>query len=197
MNTLPQSLQHLIAAFGKLPGIGRKTAARLAFHILTSSMEEGEELARAIQKVKSDIKLCSRCFNFSEHDLCGVCSDPKRNLKTICVVEDSQTILLIEKTNEYKGLYHVLGGVISPLDGIGPEELHIKGLLQRLEGVEEIILALSPSTEGEATSIYLARLFKPQGIKITRLARGIPLGSSLEFVDELTLSKALQSRSEL
>jgi recombination protein RecR len=197
MNTLPQSLQYLIAAFGKLPGIGRKTAARLAFHILTSSMEEGEELARAIQKVKSDIKLCSRCFNFSEHDLCGVCSDPKRNLKTICVVEDSQTILLIEKTNEYKGLYHVLGGVISPLDGIGPEELHIKGLLQRLEGVEEIILALSPSTEGEATSIYLARLFKPQGIKITRLARGIPLGSSLEFVDELTLSKALQSRSEL
>jgi recombination protein RecR len=197
MNTLPQSLQHLIAAFGKLPGIGRKTAARLAFHILTSSMEEGEELARAIQKVKSDIKLCSRCFNFSERDLCGVCSDPKRNLKTICVVEDSQTILLIEKTNEYKGLYHVLGGVISPLDGIGPEELHIKGLLQRLEGVEEIILALSPSTEGEATSIYLARLFKPQGIKITRLARGIPLGSSLEFVDELTLSKALQSRSEL
>jgi recombination protein RecR len=109
MNTLPQSLQHLIAAFGKLPGIGRKTAARLAFHILTSSMEEGEELARAIQKVKSDIKLCSRCFNFSERDLCGVCSDPKRNLKTICVVEDSQTILLIEKTNEYKGLYHVLG----------------------------------------------------------------------------------------
>jgi recombination protein RecR len=197
MNTLPQSLQHLIVAFGKLPGIGRKTAARLAFHILTSSMEEGEELARAIQKVKSDIKLCSRCFNFSERDLCAVCSDPKRNLKTICVVEDSQTILLIEKTNEYKGLYHVLGGVISPLDGIGPEELHIKGLLQRLEGVEEIILALSPSTEGEATSIYLARLFKPQGIKITRLARGIPLGSSLEFVDELTLSKALQSRSEL
>ena len=197
MNTLPQSLQHLIAAFGKLPGIGRKTAARLAFHILTGGMEEGEDLARAIQRVKSDIKLCSRCFNFSEHDLCGVCSDPKRNLKTICVVEDSQTILLIEKTNEYKGLYHVLGGVISPLDGIGPEELHIKGLLQRLEGVEEIILALSPSTEGEATSIYLARLFKPQGIKITRLARGIPLGSSLEFVDELTLSKALHSRSEL
>jgi recombination protein RecR len=197
MTTLPPSLQQLIVAFGKLPGIGRKTAARLAFHILTNNKEEGEELARAIQRVKSEIKLCSRCFNFSERDLCAICADPKRSHKTICVLEDSQTILLIEKTNEYKGLYHILGGVISPLDGIGPEELHIKELLQRLEGIEEIILALSPSTEGEATSIYLSKLLKPQRIKITRLARGIPLGSSLEFVDELTLSKALQSRSEI
>ncbi|MCK6622808.1 MAG: recombination protein RecR [Calditrichaceae bacterium] len=197
MNTLPQALQQLIAAFGRLPGIGRKTATRLAFHILNESAQDSEELAKAILRVKNDIKLCSRCLNFSEQDICPICSDSRRNQRLICVVEDSQTILLIEKTNEFKGLYHVLGGVISPLDGIGPEELHIKELLNRLEGVEEVILALSPSTEGEATSIYLSRLIKPQGIKITRLARGIPLGSSLEFVDELTLSKALQSRSEM
>lgn len=197
MNPLPQALQQLIAALGKLPGIGRKTAARLAFFILNSAKEESEELAKAILRVKQDIKLCVKCFNLAERETCAICSDGKRSSKIICVVEDSQTILLIEKTNEYKGLYHVLGGVISPLDGIGPEELHIKELLLRLEGVEEIILALSPSTEGEATSIYLARLLKPQGVKITRLARGIPLGSSLEFVDELTLSKALQSRSEM
>ncbi len=197
MNTLPQALQQLIAAFGRLPGIGRKTATRLAFHILNESARDSEELAKAILRVKNDIKLCSRCLNFSELDICPICSDSRRNPALVCVVEDSQTILLIEKTNEFKGLYHVLGGVISPLDGIGPEELHIKELLNRLEGVEEVILALSPSTEGEATSIYLSRLIKPQGIKITRLARGIPLGSSLEFVDELTLSKALQSRSEM
>jgi len=197
MNTLPQALQQLIVSFGKLPGIGRKTAARLAFHILNIPREESEELARAIVRVKNDIKLCSKCFNFTEQEFCSVCTDSKRNQKIICVVEDSQTILLVEKTNEYRGLYHVLGGVISPLDGIGPEELRIKELLKRLDEVEEVILALSPSTEGEATSIYLARLLKPQGIKITRLARGIPLGSSLEFVDELTLSKALQSRSEI
>lgn len=197
MNTLPQALQQLIAAFGRLPGIGRKTATRLAFHILNESARDSEELAKAILRVKNDIKLCSRCLNFSELDICPICSDSRRNPALVCVVEDSQTILLIEKTNEFKGLYHVLGGVISPLDGVGPEELHIKELLNRLEGVEEVVLALSPSTEGEATSIYLSRLIKPQGIKITRLARGIPLGSSLEFVDELTLSKALQSRSEM
>lgn len=197
MNTLPQALQQLIAAFARLPGIGRKTATRLAFHILNESAQESEALANAILRVKSDIKRCSRCLNFAEQDICPICSDSRRNHRLVCVVEDSQTILLIEKTNEFKGVYHVLGGVISPLDGIGPEELHIKELLNRLEGVEEVILALSPSTEGEATSIYLSRLIKPQGIKITRLARGIPLGSSLEFVDELTLSKALQSRSEI
>ena len=197
MNTLPQALQELITAFARLPGIGRKTATRLAFHILNSQQQEGEELANAILQVKRKIRLCSRCFNITESDPCPICQDARRNRHQICVVEDSQTILFIEKTNEYRGLYHVLGGVISPLDGIGPEQLRIKELLQRLEGVEEIILALSPSTEGEATSIYLAKLIKPQGIKITRLARGIPLGSSLEFVDELTLSKALQSRSEL
>ena len=197
INSLPQAMQQLSAAFGKLPGIGRKTAMRLAFHILNAPAQEAEELARAVLKVKADVKLCSRCFNFTEEELCSICTDERRNERIICVVEDSQDILMIEKTNEFRGRYHVLGGIISPLDGIGPEELHIKALLKRLDGVEEVILALNPSTEGEATTIYLARLIKPQGIKITRLARGIPLGSSLEFVDELTLGKALLSRSEI
>ena len=197
MTSLPPALQELAAALGRLPGIGRKTATRLAFFILNAPREEGEIPARATMKVKAEVKRCSRCFNFTESDPCHICSDERRNHKLICLVEDSQTILLIEKTNEYRGLYHVLGGVISPLDGIGPEALRIKELLGRLEGVEEVILALTPSTEGEATSIYLAKLLKPQGIRITRLARGIPLGSSLEFVDELTLGKALQSRSEM
>ncbi len=197
MNAIPQPLQQLIAELGRLPGIGRKTATRLAFHILNNSDQDSQELAKAILRVKNEIKLCSTCFNFTESDPCAICSDEKRNKKLICVVEDPQNILLIEKTNEYRGVYHVLGGIISPLDGVGPDDLRIKELLGRLEAVEEIIIALNPSTEGEATSIYLARLLKPQGIKITRLARGIPLGSSLEFVDELTLSKALQSRSEI
>ncbi|MCB0259133.1 MAG: recombination protein RecR, partial [Calditrichaeota bacterium] len=168
MTSLPPALQELAAALGRLPGIGRKTATRLAFFILNAPREEGEILARAIMKVKAEVKRCSRCFNFTESDPCHICSDERRNHKLICLVEDSQTILLIEKTNEYRGLYHVLGGVISPLDGIGPEALRIKELLGRLEGVEEVILALTPSTEGEATSIYLAKLLKPQGIRITR-----------------------------
>lgn len=197
MNSLPQALQELITAFSRLPGIGRKTATRLAFHVLKSNRQESESLARAILRVKQEITLCSQCFNITQGDPCPICRDPQRNRKMICVVEEAQNIILIEKTNEYKGLYHVLGGIISPLDGVGPETLHIKELMNRLQNVEEVILALNPSTEGEATSIYLARLIKPLGIKITRLARGVPLGSTLEFVDELTLSKALQSRSEL
>lgn len=196
MNRLPKALDDLVNALSRLPGIGRKTALRLAFHILKSERSEADELAGSIKRVKDQIKLCKRCFNFSEKELCDICSDPNRNSKIICIVEDPQNIHLIEKTNEYNGLYHVLGGIISPLDGIGPEDLRIKDLLNRLEGVEEVIVALNPSTEGEATSIYLARLIKNMGINITRLARGVPLGSSLEFVDELTLSKALQARDK-
>ena len=196
MNRLPKALDDLVNALSRLPGIGRKTALRLAFHILKSERSEADELAGSIKRVKDQIKLCKRCFNFSEKELCDICSDPNRNSKIICIVEDPQNIHLIEKTNEYNGLYHVLGGIISPLDGIGPEDLRIKELLNRLEGVEEVIVALNPSTEGEATSIYLARLIKNMGINITRLARGVPLGSSLEFVDELTLSKALQARDK-
>jgi len=197
MEAIPQALQQLINAFSRLPGIGRKTATRLAFHILKSGPEETEQLIRALRRVKNEIRQCSVCFNITESDPCSICRDPGRDRSQICVVEEPQNIMQIERTNEYRGLYHVLGGVISPLDGVGPEDLHIKALLRRLPEVQEVIIALNPSTEGEATAIYLARLIKPLGVRITRLARGIPLGSSLEFVDELTLGKALQSRSEL
>ncbi len=198
MKVLPEALQQLIQAFSRLPGIGKKTATRLAFHVLKMDKEQAMELARAIHRVKTNVRLCSICFNITESDPCPICSDPLRDRSTICVVESAEDIILIERTNEYKGLYHVLGGVLSPLDGIGPEDLRIKELLNRLTPeVKEVIIALNPSTEGEATAIYLARLIKPLQIKITRLARGVPLGSSLEFVDELTLSRALQSRDEL
>ncbi len=198
MKALPEALQQLIQAFNRLPGIGKKTATRLAFHILKSNREQALELARAIQRVKTEIRQCSICFNITESDPCPICQDPLRDKSVICVVESPEDVLLIERTNEFKGLYHVLGGVLSPLDGVGPEDLRIKELLNRLTPeIKEVILALNPSTEGEATAIYLARLIKPLNIKITRLARGVPLGSSLEFVDELTLSRALQSRDEL
>ncbi len=198
MKALPEALQQLIQAFNRLPGIGKKTATRLAFHILKSNREQALELARAIQRVKTEIRQCSICFNITENDPCPICQDPLRDKSVICVVESPEDVLLIERTNEFKGLYHVLGGVLSPLDGVGPEDLRIKELLNRLTPeIKEVILALNPSTEGEATAIYLARLIKPLNIKITRLARGVPLGSSLEFVDELTLSRALQSRDEL
>ncbi|MCB0262896.1 MAG: recombination mediator RecR [Calditrichia bacterium] len=197
MKALPESLQHLVNEFGKLPGIGRKSATRLAFHVLNQTQSETEELASAIIKMKREIRQCSKCFNFTEHDVCEICSDPNRRRNIICVIEDAQTLLMLEKTNEYRGLYHVLGGIISPLEGIGPENLRIKELLQRLDGIDELIIVLNPSTEGEATTIYLAKLLKMHGIKITRLARGIPLGGSLEFVDELTLGKALLTRNEV
>ncbi|MEJ2634882.1 MAG: recombination mediator RecR [Calditrichia bacterium] len=197
LQSFPPVLQDLIEEFGRLPGIGRKTATRLALHVLEISKTEAETLARAIIDVKEKIRFCSICFNLSEDEQCHICRDPNRNQKQICVVEDAAGIMMIEKTNEYRGVYHVLGGVISPLDGIGPEDLHIKELLNRLNEAEEVILALNPSTEGEATSIYLSRLIKPLNVKITRLARGIPLGSTLEFVDELTLGKALKTRSEI
>ncbi len=196
LHSFPEVLQNLIAEFHRLPGIGRKTATRLALHILNAPEEEAHALARAILEVKKEIRFCSICFNITQEDPCEICRDSSRNHRQICVVEDAPQIMLIEKTNEYQGVYHVLGGVISPLDGIGPEDLHVRELLQRARDAEEIILALNPSTEGEATSIYLAKLLKPLGVKVTRLSRGIPMGSSLEFVDELTLTRALKSRSE-
>ena len=197
LHSYPYSLQKLVEEFGRLPGIGRKTATRMALHILDVSEDEANELAQAIIQLKLNIKFCQRCFNISETDLCEICTDHSRDISQICIVEDASAIVLIEKTNEYKGVYHVLGGVISPLDGVGPDDLKIKQLLERLSEVNEVIIALNPSTEGEATGIYLSKLLKPLNVKITRLARGIPLGSPLEFVDELTLSKAIRSRSEL
>ncbi len=193
----PATLQDLIEEFNKLPGIGRKTATRLAIHILKVNPEEARALAQAIIRVKENIRFCSVCYNITEEDPCPICRDPARNQRQICVVEDPTDIMMIENTHEYNGVYHVLGGTISPLDGIGPEDLRIKELMKRLDNVDEVILALNPSTEGETTSIYLSKLIKPLGIKVTRLARGIPLGSNLEFIDELTLSKALRSRQEI
>jgi recombination protein RecR len=169
----------------------------LSFYILNSDESEALALADAIIQLKKKIQFCSICFNISEQEICVICREMERNRRQICVVEDPGSLIMIEKTNEYQGLYHVLGGVISPLDGIGVENLHINELIGRIKNVDEVILALNPSTEGEATSIYLSKILKPFEVKITRLARGIPLGSHLEFVDELTLSKALKSRLEL
>ena len=196
-NVLPSALDDLIEELSRLPGIGRKTATRLAFHLLKVQDHHAENLANAILQMKNKVHLCPICFNLTEHETCNICSDVNRNKDQICVVEDSESLIMIEKTNQFDGVYHVLGGVISPLDGVGAEDLNIKSLLTRLESVNEVILALNPSTEGEATTIYLARLIKPLHIKVTRLARGIPLGGHLEFVDELTLTKALQARDEV
>jgi recombination protein RecR len=189
------SLEQLIEEFAQFPGIGRKSAQRLAMYILKLSKEDVRNIATVLVNVKEKVKYCSSCWNFTEEDPCGICSSPKRDRNTICVVEEPNDVIAVEKTNEYKGLYHVLGGSLSPLDGIGPEELKIKELLGRMTGeLHEIILALNPNIEGEATTIYLSRLMKPFGVKITRLARGIPVGSDLEYADEATLTRALEGR---
>lgn len=191
-----ESIEQLAEQFAQLPGIGRKTAHRLALYILKMSREEVVVLAKALVNVKDKVHYCSVCSNITETDPCSICSNTKRDRTSICVVEEPNDVLAIEKTNEYRGLYHVLGGALSPLDGIGPDDLKIKELLQRLSAadVEEIILALNPNVEGEATTLYLSKLMKPLGIKITRIARGLPVGSDLEFADEATLTRALEGR---
>jgi len=191
-------VKRLVEALTKLPGIGEKSASRLAFHILGSSEEYARALAQAILDVKEKILLCSVCLNITEQDPCPICSSPKRDRGVICVVEEPSDVIALEKTNEYRGLYHVLGGALSPLDGIGPEELKARELLTRIpEGVSEVILAMNPNVEGEATTIYLTRLLKPLGIKVSRIARGLPVGGDLEFADEATLSRALEGRITL
>ncbi|HOV99255.1 MAG TPA: recombination mediator RecR [Bacteroidota bacterium] len=191
-----ESLEQLAEHFAQLPGIGRKTAHRLAFYVLKMPQEEVEALANALLTVKEKIHYCSVCSNITETDPCPICADAKRDRALICVVEEPNDVLAIEKTNDFHGLYHVLGGALSPLDGIGPDDLKIKELLHRLSesSVEEIILALNPNVEGEATTLYLSKLLKPFGIKVTRIARGLPVGSDLEFADEATLSRALEGR---
>lgn len=192
-NALP--LQRLIEQFEKMPGIGKKTAQRLAFYILSIPKEEALEVANAIYDACEKIKRCSLCMNLTEEELCPICHSDERDKSVICVVEDAQDLLAIEKTGEYKGVYHVLNGAISPLDGIGPEQLSIKELLKRLEsGVSEVILATNSDIEGEATAMYVSKLIKPFGIKVTRLAYGLPVGSDLQYADELTLSRALKGR---
>jgi recombination protein RecR len=191
-----ESIEQLAEQFAQLPGIGRKTAHRLALYILKMSHEEVATLAQALINVKEKVRYCTVCSNITEADPCSICSNTKRDRTSICVVEEPNDVLAIEKTNEFRGLYHVLGGALSPLDGIGPDDLKIKELLQRLANanIEEIILALNPNVEGEATTLYLSKLFKPLGIKVTRIARGLPVGSDLEFADEATLTRALEGR---
>jgi len=192
-------LAKLIEQFQKLPGIGPKSAQRMAFCILKMPRGEVEKFTDVILEAKEQIKYCSICFNMSSSDPCEICTATKRDNSTICVVAETKDLLAIEKTNEYKGKYHVLQGLISPLDGIGPEELRIKELLERLVNnqIAEVILALNPSVEGEATSMYLNKLLKPFGVKVTRIAFGLPIGGDLEYADELTLARALEGRTEI
>jgi recombination protein RecR len=193
-----ESIEHLAEQFAQLPGIGRKTAHRLALYVLKLSRDEVVTLAKALVDVKDKVRYCSICSNITETDPCGICSNPKREQTSICVVEEPNDVLAIEKTHEFKGLYHVLGGALSPLDGVGPEDLRVKELLQRMgNSVEEVILAMNPNVEGEATTLYLSKLLKPVGVKVTRIARGLPVGSDLEFADEATLTRALEGRITL
>lgn len=196
--TLPKSIQDLIEAFERLPGIGPKTAQRLTYYLLHAPKEEAKLLAEAVTQLKEKTILCHICFNVSERDPCEICSSNERDKSIICVVEEPLDVLALEKSGSYSGLYHVLHGAISPMNNIGPDELHIRELLPRLkdDSVKELILATNPNMEGEATAMYLQRLIKPLGLKITRIARGLPVGGDLEYADEVTLSRALEGRRE-
>lgn len=191
-------VQDLVDELSRLPSIGGKTAQRIAFHLLRVSKSEAEDLARAIVAVKENVSVCSECYNFAAGERCRFCSDPRRDPTSICVVESPPDIIAVEKTGEFHGLYHVLGGAISPIEGIGPDQLRVKELLGRVggEGVE-VIIATNPNIEGEATAMYLARLFEPLGIKVTRIASGLPVGGDLEYADEVTLGRAFEGRREI
>lgn len=192
-------LEELVNQFARLPGIGRKTAQRLAYNIIEQPPERAEQFAKALVNAKKQIKFCKFCQTFTDEEVCHICSDEKRDRSVICVVEDSRDIFAFEGTREYSGLYHVLHGVISPLDNIGPDKLKIKELIARLSDgeVKEIIMATNPTVEGEATSSYISRLVKPMGIKVSRLAYGVPVGADLEYADEYTLARALEGRNEI
>jgi recombination protein RecR len=197
--SLPTPLQHLVDQFKKLPGIGAKSAQRLAFHVLRTPREDAERLCDAIRDVKEHVTYCSICHNITDIDPCAFCEDDARDRRVICVVEEPQNVHVIDKTGGFRGMYHVLMGTISPLQGVGPDDLKIKSLLGRIQtaAVEEVILATSPTVEGEATAIYLARLLKPLGVRVTRIATGIPVGSDIEYADDLTMGKALEGRREV
>ena len=199
MSLYSPSIEKLIESFERLPSIGHKTAARLAFHILNSSEEETNEFISSIVNAKKNLKYCNKCFNISDTDPCTICANPKRDNSIICVVEDVRDVIAMEKTHEFKGVYHVLHGSISPMNGVGPDDIKIKELLARLmDGqVKEVILATNPRVEGEATAMYLSKLIKPLGVTVTRIAHGIPVGGDLEYTDEITLTKALEGRREL
>lgn len=199
MSYYAPSIEKLIESFEKLPSIGNKTAARLAFHILDATEEETNEFVQAILDAKKNLKYCSGCYNITDTDPCPICSNQNRDHTIICVVEDVRDVVAMERTHEFKGIYHVLHGSISPMNGVGPDDIKIKELLSHLMGeeVKEIILATNPRVEGEATAMYISKLVKPLGIKVTRIAHGIPVGGDLEYTDEVTLSKALEGRREL
>ncbi len=200
MSYYSPSIEKLIEAFEKLPSIGHKTAVRLAFHILDANEEEITEFINAIINAKKNLKYCSHCFNISDTDPCPICSSPKRDKGIICVVEDVKDVIAMERTHEFKGTYHVLHGSISPMNGIGPDEIKIKELLNRIQNnneIKEIILATNPRVEGEATAMYISKILKPLEVKVTRIAHGIPVGGDLEYTDEVTLTKALEGRREL
>ena len=198
----PDPIARLSVLFARLPGIGEKTAQRLAFHVLKAEPAYARELAAALLALETSVRLCSRCCNLTATDPCGICRDPRREASAICVVESVPDLLAVERTREFRGRYHVLHGALSPLDGVGPDQLKIKELLARLQAhegppVEEIIVATDPTVEGEATALYLARLLKPLGVKVTRIAQGMPMGGNLEYADQVTLARALSGRREL
>ena len=199
MRYYAKPLNNLISQLSKLPGVGGKSAQRLAFHILAMDERDASAIAEAIMEARRSMKYCSVCGNLTDVDPCGICTDTSRNRRIICTVESPKDVAAMERIREYTGLYHVLNGAISPLDGIGPEDINLKSLIIRLQNseVEEVILATNPNIEGEATAMYIARLIKPSGIKVTRIAHGIPVGGDLEYTDEVTLSKAIEGRREL
>ena len=196
---LPEPIVRLIESLSKLPGIGEKNATRLAFHILRTPAEFAESLARDILDTKKKVSICNVCYNFAFGNICTICKDKDRDNSKICVVEEPLDILALERSREYNGKYHVLNGVISPIDGIGPEDLKIKDLISRLqsEPIKEVIIATNPSVEGEATALYLAKIINPHGVEVTRLAHGIPVGGDIEYIDEITLGKALRDRRKI
>lgn len=199
MSIYSPSIEKLIESFEKLPSIGHKTATRLAFYMLDLGEKEVEEFTASINSARKNLKFCSKCFNIADTDPCQICANPKRDMATICVIEDVRDIIAIERAHEFKGVYHVLHGSISPMNGIGPEDIKIKELLNRIqqEKINEIIIATNPRVEGEATAMYLSKLIKPFGIKVTRIAHGIPVGGDLEYTDEITLMKAIEGRREM
>jgi recombination protein RecR len=192
-------IQDLVDELGRLPGVGPRSAQRIAFYVLEADREAALRLAHSIVEVKDKIRLCERCFNVAEAELCTICSDARRDRSIVCVVEDPRDIIAVERTREFHGTYHVLGGALSPIDGVGPEQLRVRPLLMRLggESVAEVILCTNPNLEGEATAMYLARLLVPLGVKVTRIASGLPVGGDLEYADELTLGRALEGRREM
>lgn len=190
------AVQQLIDEFGRLPGIGPKSAQRIAFHLLKASKEDALRLSRSIEEAKNKVVFCERCFNVAESELCDICTDSRRDGHVVCVVEEPRDVVAVERTGEFKGRYHVLQGAINPIDGIGPDQLRIKQLLERLnpEEITEVILCTNPNIEGEATAMYLARLLGPLGLTVTRIASGLPVGGDLEYADEITLGRALEGR---